>query len=85
LEEAAKEASKWSASTRQFAEESLLLLRKSQLQKFLADYDLARLDSARVGKMAPDFALADADGKTHRLSEFHGRKVVVLSFLLMDT
>lgn len=85
VEEAAREGSKWSASTRQFAEESLGLLRKSELQKSLADYDLAQLDNARVGKLAPEFALQDANGKTHRLSQFRDQKIVVLTFLLMDT
>jgi HEAT repeat protein len=50
----------------------------------LADYDLRRLDSARLGEMAPDFTLTDFSGKTYRLSEFRGKKAVVLRFILFD-
>jgi hypothetical protein len=83
LEEAAKEDSKWSASTRAFVNEFLPILHNVELRKTLADYDLAQIESARVGKLAPDFALADATGKTHRLSEFRG-KIVVLTFIVFD-
>ncbi|MCI0377121.1 MAG: HEAT repeat domain-containing protein [Gemmataceae bacterium] len=54
------------------------------LRKMLLDYDLAKLDSARLGEMAPDFTLADFTGKTQRLSEFRGKKTVVLRFILFD-
>jgi peroxiredoxin Q/BCP len=33
-----------------------------------------------VGDPAPDFALAASDGKTYRLSDFKGRKAVVLAW-----
>jgi len=33
------------------------------------------------GLLAPDFELKDTNGKTFRLSDFRGRKVVVLAFL----
>lgn len=33
------------------------------------------------GQLAPDFELADTHGRSIRLSEFHGEKVVVLAFL----
>src|SRR5262245_35757773 len=54
------------------------------LRKALADYDLRTLDSARVGEMAPDFTLADATGKTYRLSQFRGKNTVVVRFILFD-
>jgi hypothetical protein len=54
------------------------------LRKALADYDLRTLDSARVGELAPDFTLADFTGKMHRLSDFRGKKTVVLRFILFD-
>jgi hypothetical protein len=54
-----------------------------QLRKALADYDLRKLDSARIGEVAPDFMLADFTGKTYRLSQFRG-KTVVLRFILFD-
>jgi hypothetical protein len=85
LEEAARKNSSWAAPTRELAEESLPLLRKDEWRKALADYDLAQMDSARVGKRAPDFALKDAAGKTHHLSDFKGKKVVVLAFVIQDT
>ena len=50
----------------------------------ILEYDLARMDSAQVGKAAPDFALADTSGKTWRLSELKGKKTVVLVFLFGD-
>jgi len=33
-----------------------------------------------VGKQAPDFALPDEEGKTVRLSDFKGKRVVVFFF-----
>src|SRR5262249_47651479 len=56
----------------------------AQLRKLLADYDLRQLDSARPGEMAPDFTLTDFSGKTYRLSQFRGKKTVVLRFILFD-
>jgi hypothetical protein len=51
------------------------------IRKALRDYDLARMDSARLGKPAPDLTLEDASGKTWHLRQFRGRKAVVLIFL----
>ncbi len=45
----------------------------------VANFDLAQIDSARVGQVAPEFALVSADGKPFRLSQFRG-KTVVLEF-----
>src|SRR5262245_25946364 len=56
----------------------------AELRKALADYDLRNLDSARVGEIAPDFSLTDFTGKTSRLSQFRGKKMVVLRFILYD-
>jgi HEAT repeat protein len=55
-----------------------------QLRQVLADYDLRKLDSARIGEMAPDFTLADFTGKKVRLSQFRGKKTVVVRFVLFD-
>jgi RNA polymerase sigma factor (sigma-70 family) len=85
LEEAAKKDSKWSASSRELAEQSLGLLGNPEWRKAIADYDLTQMDSARVGKLAPDFALKDAPGTTYRLSQFRDKKVVVVAFVLADT
>ena len=34
----------------------------------------------KVGDMAPNFALAGSDGKTHRLSDYKGKAVVLAWF-----
>lgn len=54
-----------------------------ELRALLADYDLRRMDSARVGEPAPDFTLTDFKGKPQRLSQFRGQ-TVVLRFILFD-
>jgi len=56
----------------------------AQLRKLLAGYDLRQMDSARPGEMAPDFTLTDISGKKYRLSQFRGKKTVVLRFILFD-
>jgi HEAT repeat protein len=56
----------------------------AEWRKALEDYDLRKMDSARVGEMAPDFTLTDFTGKTYRLSQFRGEKTVVLRFILYD-
>ena len=83
LQDAARKGSKWSASTRQFATDFLPVLRDDKLRKTIAEYDLSQMDSARIGKMAPDVELKDATGKTHRLSQFRD-KTVVLAFIVLD-
>ena len=50
------------------------------LLETLTNYDLTQLDTARVGKAAPDFVLTSARGETYRLSQFRGDKIVVLEF-----
>jgi AhpC/TSA family protein len=34
----------------------------------------------KVGDMAPDFSLAGSDGKTHKLSDYRGKTVVLAWF-----
>jgi hypothetical protein len=51
------------------------------LRKALAGYDLARVDTARLGQLAPDFSLTDVRGQTYQLGQFRGKKPVVLLFL----
>lgn len=55
------------------------------IRKTLTSYDVTRMDSAHLNQAAPDFALADTSGKTWRLSDFRGKKSVVLVFLLATT
>jgi peroxiredoxin len=38
-------------------------------------------DELGLGKQAPDFVLNDFDGRSFRLSEYKGRKHIVLAFL----
>ncbi len=47
----------------------------------LVQYDLALMDTARVGAYAPDFVLNDLNGKPCRLSDFRGKKSVALVFV----
>jgi hypothetical protein len=51
----------------------------------LSGYDLTRMDSARPGKAAPEFALTDTSGKTWRLDQFRGKQSVLLVFLQKST
>ena len=46
--------------------------------------DEASIDGARVGDLAPEFTLRDADGKPWRLADFRGKKSVVLVFIYGD-
>ena len=43
----------------------------------LATTTLLALDSPPVGSAAPDFSLADAKGKTHSLSQYKGKYIVL--------
>lgn len=43
----------------------------------LSPYDLQRVIP---GVMAPDFRLQDQDGKVHQLSQYHGKKVVLVMY-----
>jgi peroxiredoxin len=38
--------------------------------------------SLKVGDTAPDFALPDQSGQIVRLSDFHGKRTVVLAFYI---
>ncbi len=46
----------------------------------LAAGTMAKAAELAVGDPAPDFALAASDGKTYRLSDFKGKKAVVLAW-----
>jgi peroxiredoxin len=39
--------------------------------------------SLNIGDRAPDFALPDQEGRVVRLSDFHGKKNVVLAFYVL--
>jgi len=51
----------------------------------LVRWDAARIHSAQIGKLAPDFTLTGLSGKTVRLSQFRGKQPVVLVFIYGDT
>ncbi len=51
----------------------------------LASWDANTLDSASVGKLAPDFTLNSVEGTEYRLSQFRGKQPVVLVFIYGDT
>ena len=85
LEAAAKGGSPWAPHTRELATHVLKVWRESAaVRDAWASYDLPQMDSAMEGKPAPNFALADAAGRSYRLSAFRGKKTVVLTFILQD-
>jgi hypothetical protein len=53
--------------------------------KTLKAWDARTIDTAKLGKPAPDFELKTVSGKTIKLSQFHGKKPVVLVFIYGDT
>jgi len=82
LEEAVK---KESPAARAFATQVLAVIRGPEaIRKAVTGYDLAKLDSARLGHVAPDFSLTDLSGKGYRLSQFRDKKAVVLTFFMDD-
>lgn len=53
--------------------------------KQLKDWPTNQLDTAALGKLAPDFELPSLSGEKVRLSDFRGKKSVVLVFVYGDT
>jgi len=43
------------------------------------------LETIKVGDKAPDFVLKDQDGKVHKLSDYHGQRVIVYYLPKADT
>ena len=56
----------------------------ADVTKALADFDPKKIDTARLGQLAPDFTLSDSTGKAYRLSQYRGKKTVVLIFLITE-
>lgn len=56
----------------------------SPIRQRLAEFDLSRMNSAKIGRVAPDFQLKDLDGKTYRLSELCKQQAIVLEFNVGD-
>jgi hypothetical protein len=85
LEAVAKENSPWAPHTRNIAAYALKIWREdAAIRDAWAKYDLSQMDAAKVGKQAPDLALADAAGQTYRLSDYRGKNTVVVTFILQD-
>jgi hypothetical protein len=76
----AKDSGPWMPDYVEFAETRADPGDPAALRPLLAGYDLAAMDTARLGRLAPDFVLTDILGNTHRLSQFRGKKTVVLEF-----
>ena len=53
--------------------------------KTLKQWDPRTIDTAKLGKPAPDFELKTVSGKTIKLSGYRGKKPVVLVFIYGDT
>jgi hypothetical protein len=53
--------------------------------KQLQEWDPKAIDSAAVGKPAPDFTLTSATGQTIHLADYRGKSPVVLVFIYGDT
>jgi peroxiredoxin Q/BCP len=43
-------------------------------------FGTATAEELKVGDTAPDFSLRGSDGKTHKLSDYHGKQAVVLAW-----
>ena len=43
-------------------------------------FGVATAEELKVGDLAPEFTLAGSDGKTYRLSDYHGKQAVVLAW-----
>jgi HEAT repeat protein len=82
LEKALK---KESPGARALATQALAVIRgPAALRTAVIDYDLSKLDSARLGQVAPDFSLTDISGHAYRLSQFRGKNAVVVKFFMDD-
>jgi hypothetical protein len=57
----------------------------SEVTAALRDWNPETIDTAVLGQPAPDFELASVNGEKVRLSDYRGRKAVVLVFVYGDT
>ncbi len=61
----------------------LLLLLWGSLAAHAQQPAVHRTRTLKIGDMAPDFTLPDQDGKPVKLSDFRGKKNVVLAFYVL--
>lgn len=47
---------------------------------FFSGRNVQAADAPKVGDPAPDFSLQGSDGKTYKLSDFKGKKPIVLAW-----
>jgi hypothetical protein len=59
--------------------------RPDTLRQALRDFDLNTMARAKLGDKAPDFMLFDPNGKKVHLTDFFGKKHVILVFVYGDT
>jgi HEAT repeat protein len=55
------------------------------IREELAEYDPAQIATAQLNEEAPDFELKNPLGNAYKLSDFRGKKSVVLVFVYGDT
>jgi hypothetical protein len=55
------------------------------IRQKLIDWNFEKIDTAKIGQLAPDFELTAATGEAVRLADFRGKKAVVLVFVYGDT
>jgi len=55
------------------------------VRKTLAEWDARQMNTAELGRPAPDFSLTSAQGKQISLSDYRGKQPVVLVFVYGDT
>jgi hypothetical protein len=58
---------------------------KPAVARRLIEWNADSIDTAILGQPAPDFELVSATGETVKLSQFRGKKAVVLVFIYGDT
>lgn len=58
---------------------------EKDVRERLAKWDTAHVDAAKLGKPAPDFELPTLAGKSVKLSDYRGKRAVVLVFVYGDT
>ena len=72
----------WMIGSKMSLTRTALLMGAMGLAMLALRRDRQEGDPLKVGDLAPDFALPDQNGRTIRLSDFRGKKTVVLAFYI---